>query len=160
MGRRTRRLLGAALAAGLLLAPATVAGAAPATVTSGTFETLPGGADLGYDITGHATMVRLPGTDTTRVRVQVRGLAADQTYAVHVHDAACSATPAGGGHYQDEVGGPVDPVNKIWPTVTTNAAGVGTGDAVHDAVARTDARAIVIHWPGNSAVRLACLDLG
>ncbi len=156
---RTRRFLAATLAAGLLALPATIAQADPATVTSGTFRTLPGGTDLGYDITGHATMVRVARTDTTRVRVHVQGLDADQVYGVHVHNAPCSAMPPGGGHYQHEVGGAVDPVNEIWPTITTNAAGAGAGHALHHHVARADAQAIVIHWPENSSVRLACLDL-
>lgn len=156
---RTRRLLGAALAAGMLVLPASIAAADPAVVTRGTFETLPGGTDLGYHITGNATMVRVAHTDTTRVRVHVRGLDPDQVYGVHVHAGPCSATPPGGGHYQHEMGGAVDPVNEIWPTITTNPAGVGMGHAVHDHVARPDAQAIVIHLPGNPTVRLACLDL-
>lgn len=161
--RRLQRLrplaLGALLLA-LLAAPAATADpGSAATTTSGEFTTLPGGAALGYEISGHAVMVRIPGTDTTRVIVHARGLDPDQAYGVHVHNAPCAASPPGGGHYQHEVGGAVDAVNELWPTITTNAAGVGLGSAQHDHVARDDARAIVIHWPGNSAVRLACLDL-
>lgn len=149
------------LAAGLVLAPAATAEPADqaATVTRGQFQTLSGGADLGYDITGHATMVRRPGPGNTSVSLTVRGLDADQAYAVHVHNAPCSATPPGGGHYQHDIGGAVDPVNEIWPAFSTNAAGVGHGAAWHGHVARADAQAIVIHWPQDSAVRLACLDL-
>lgn len=159
--RPTIRLLGAALLLVALLVPTTALSAdQAATATRGTFTTLSGGADLGYDLDGHAVMVRSPATGTTRVRVHVSGLEPDTTYGVHVHAASCDTTPPGGGHYQHEVGGAVDAVNEIWPTVTTNAAGVGMGDAVHDHVARADAQAIVIHWPGNAAVRLACLDLG
>ncbi len=143
---------------GLVMAPAASAGQA-ATTTRGTFTTLEGGVALGYEITGHAVMVRIPGTDTTRVTVHVQGLDANQAYSVHVHNASCAASPPGGGHYQHTVGGAVDAINEIWPVFTTNADGVGHGSAVHDHVARDDARAVVIHWPGNSAVRLACLDL-
>jgi hypothetical protein len=159
--RPLRRMMTAGLVLALLTAPAALAdsGSAAAT-TSGEFMTLPGGAALGYEITGHGVMVRIPGTDTTRVTVHARGLDPEQTYGVHVHDASCDASPPGGGHYQHDVGGPVDPVNELWPTITTNAAGVGMGAALHHHVARDDARAIVIHWPPNPAVRLACLDLG
>lgn len=157
--RPTIRLLGAALLLALLVPTTAVSADQAATVTRGTFTTLAGGGDLGYDIGGHATMVRSPALATTRVRVHVSGLEPDATYGVHVHAAGCDSTPPGGGHYQHEVGGAVDAINEIWPTITTNAAGVGMGQAVHEHVARADARAIVIHWPGNPAVRLACLDL-
>ncbi len=129
-------------------------------VTSGRFGTLSGGADLGYTVTGTALMVRNPRKDdTTAVRVVVRGLEPDTTYKVHVHNGYCSDDPAGGGHYQNVIGGPVDEYNEIWPIVTTNSAGVGIGQASHDAWARRDARSVVIHWPDDSAVRLACADL-
>ena len=159
MGRMQRWML-TGLLLGLLTAPAAVADpGTAATTTSGEFTTLPGGVERGYDITGHAVMVRTPGSGTTRVTVHARGLDADQVYGVHVHNASCDATPPGGGHYQHEVGGAVDAVNELWPVITTNAAGVGHGSAVHGHVARPDARAIVIHWPQDPAVRLACLDL-
>ena len=129
-------------------------------VTHGHFETLPGGADLGYHIHGRARMVR---TDrhggTTKVVVRVRGLDPDTTYPTHVHNQPCSATPAGGSHYQDVIGGPVDAVNEIWPTISTDAHGRGFGTATHDARARNDAMSIVIHYPANTAIRLACVDL-
>jgi Cu-Zn family superoxide dismutase len=129
-------------------------------VTHGHFETLPGGHDLGFDIHGRATMVRT-GRDggTTSVVVRVRGLAPNTTYKTHVHNAPCSATPAGGGHYQHEIGGAVDDENEIWPTLTTNSRGRAVGRAVHGEWARDDAQSIVIHWSENTATRLACVDL-
>lgn len=157
---RMRRWMPAGLLLGLLMTSAAAADPGDAaTTTRGEFVTLPAGVELGYQVTGHAVMVRIPGSDTTRVTVHARGLDADQVYGVHVHNAPCDATPPGGGHYQHEVGGAVDAVNELWPVITTNAAGVGHGSAVHDHVARPDAQAIVIHWPQNAAVRLACLDL-
>ncbi len=159
MGRMQRWML-AGLLLGLLTAPAAVADpGTAATTTRGEFTTLPGGAGMGYDITGHAVMVRTPGSDMTRVTVHARGLNPDQVYGVHVHNAPCDTSPPGGGHYQHMVGGAVDAVNELWPVITTNAAGVGHGSAVHGHVARPEAQAIVIHWPQNAAVRLACLDL-
>lgn len=126
-------------------------------VTHGTFETLPGGTELGYTITGHAVMVRLHGR--TFVNVHVGGLEPRTTYPTHVHDAPCSEDPPGGVHYQHEIGGAVDPVNEIWPEVRTNRAGRGLGDALHGHRARSDAQSIVIHYPADTSIRLACLDL-
>jgi hypothetical protein len=130
-------------------------------VTSGEFITLPGGKDLGYTIEGHAVMMRV--RNRTVVGVHVRGLDADATYPAHVHNAPCSATPnPGGSHYQHEAGvGPdfVNDVNEIWPTVTTNRLGRGHGHAVHGNRARDDAMSIVIHYPANTSIRLACADL-
>lgn len=127
-------------------------------VTSGAFQTLPGGADLGYQVSGRAIMVRTP--DWTTVSVTVRGLDANTVYPTHVHNAPCSNTPAGGSHYQNEVGGPVDAVNELWPIVTTDASGHGVGYAWHGFGVRRDAMSIVIHYPANTAIRLACVDLG
>jgi hypothetical protein len=89
----------------------------------------------------------------------VRGLEANTTYPAHVHNAPCSATPPGGSHYQHQVGGPVDAVNEIWPIVTTGSAGRGFGSAWHTHRARPDAMSIVIHYPPDTSIRLACADL-
>lgn len=165
--KRFRRLLLLTLLLGMVMAPMSVANPAQAhrrhsaaTVTHGSFTTLPGGEGLGYDITGHAVMVRVPRTDSTKVIVIAKGLDPHRPYKVHVHNASCDAVPAGGGHYQHQVGGDVDAINEIWPVFTTDGGGVGVGWAVHRHVARADAQAVVIHWPEDSSVRLACLDLG
>lgn len=129
-------------------------------VTTGRFQTLPGGEALGYHVRGGAIMFR---TDrhggTTAVVVRITGLEPDTTYKAHVHDLACSATPAGGGHYQHVIGGPADAVNEIWPGFTTDGRGRGLGFATHGARARDDARSIVVHKPEDSSIRLACVDL-
>ena len=156
-GRRIIHLVAAAV---MLAAMATPASAGDAEVTSGQFITLSGGTGLGYQITGHAEMRRAPGQGgKTIVTVHLSGLDADTVYPTHVHNAACNASPAGGSHYQHQVGGPVDSVNEIWPVVNTNAAGNGFGRATHSNWARPDAMAIVVHYPANTAIRLACVDL-
>ena len=135
--------------------------AAGAEVTTGSIEALPGAATVGLEPAGHVQMVRLPADGgRSRVMVHVTGLAPNTTYPVHVHNAPCSGTPAGGGHYQHTVGGAVDAVNEIWPTVTTNDDGVGLGIATHEEFARDDAMALVIHYPPMTSIRLACADLG
>ena len=129
-------------------------------VTHGHFVTLPGGAELGYHVHGRAKMVRSDRHGgVTKVVVRVRGLDPDTTYPAHVHNQPCSATPPGGSHYQHVIGGAVDQVNEIWPTITTDHRGRGTGFALHGERARDDARSIVVHYPPDTSIRLACLDL-
>ncbi len=129
-----------------------------AQVTSGRVQTLAGWP--GDDLAGGAVMIRIGGEDgRTIVSVRVRGLDPNTTYPVHVHNRPCSFTPPGGGHYQHLVGGPVDAVNEIWPAISTNAQGNGTGFATHDHRARPEAQAIIVHNPSNTSIRLACIDL-
>ena len=155
-----RRIVMLMAAAGLVAAMAVPAHATNRDIARGSFVTLPGGAELGYDISGRALMIRstIDG-GATRVVVRATGLAPNTTYPTHVHNAPCSATPPGGTHYQEVVGGPVDAVNEIWPSVTTNNVGRGVGSAVHGFWARQDAQSIVIHYPLDTSIRLACLDL-
>jgi hypothetical protein len=164
MANRAKRIAVLAAAVAVTVAiGADPAGATGAEVTRGEFQTLPGGAALGYDLAGFAVMVRTPAGDdgTTIVTVHLKGLDPDfADYPTHVHNAPCAATPAGGGHYQAVVGGPVDPVNEIWPTVNATPSGVGRGSATHDHWARPDAQSIVVHYPDNTSIRLACADLG
>ena len=140
--------------------PADAHGSRHREVTHGHVETLPGGVELGYQLHGRAKMVR---TDrdggTTKVVVRIRGLDPDTSYPTHVHNQPCSATPPGGGHYQHVIGGPVDPVNEIWPTISTDERGRGLGFAVHGERARPDAMSIVVHYPPDTSIRLACIDL-
>ena len=127
-------------------------------VTHGRFETLPHDADgVHYEVKGGAIMFRVPGA--TFVGVKVNGLAPNTTYPTHVHNQPCSSTPPGGGHYQNTVPGPVDAFNEMWPSVTTDARGRGTGAALHAFRARPEAQSIVIHYPANTSIRLACVDL-
>lgn len=155
-----RKLIGLVFAAALLVTMAAPVSAEGARVTTGEFHTLNGGSELGFDITGSAVMVRTPGRGgSTLVSVHLRGLEPDASYPAHVHNAPCSATPAGGGHYQHEIGGGVDPVNEIWPVVSANPTGNGVGKATHGHWARDDARSIVVHYPENTAIRLACAEL-
>jgi hypothetical protein len=144
----------------MLFTVATPARGVARQITSGRIVTLPGGTDMGYEIEGVAVMVRSPADGgQTRVTVRVRGLDRGTTYPTHVHNLPCSATPPGGTHYQDVIGGLVDAVNEIWPTVTTNGRGIGVGRASHEHWARDDAQSVVIHYPEDTSIRLACADL-
>jgi hypothetical protein len=128
-----------------------------AQVTSGFIRDLPADGV----VSGGAVMIRT-GSDTsgrTTVLIHARGLQPNRTYPVHVHNLPCSATPPGGSHYQHVPGGAVDAVNEIWPRITTNGRGAGTGKATHGNRARPDAQAIVIHNPDDTSIRLACVDL-
>lgn len=127
-------------------------------VTNGRFQTLPHDADGVHDeVKGGAIMFRF--ADATAVYVEVKGLAPDTTYPTHVHNQPCSSTPPGGGHYQNTVSGPVDATNEMWPTVTTDDRGRGSGRAFHAFRARPEAQSVVIHHPANTSIRLACFDL-
>ena len=132
----------------MLVAVTAVAGSG-ARVTAGEIHPFLAGLDRKYEISGHARMVRTAGGQTLTT-VQARGLAANTSYGVHVHNAACAA--GGGGHYQHG-----DDAQEIWPDFTTNAAGHGKGFAANDFTARPEAQAIVIH-DGDGA-RIACADL-
>jgi hypothetical protein len=153
-GRRWPALLLLAGLVALALAAGPV-GADGAQVTSGSFQTYAAGLDRGYDIAGLAVMVRTADGQTI-VTTHASGLAPNRTYGTHVHNLPCGVSN-GGGHYQDVPGGPVDPVNEIWPMVGTNAAGVGQGSAMNDFTARPEAQAIVIH--DADGARIACADL-
>jgi hypothetical protein len=123
------------------------------TVAEGTFHAFATGAAL--DISGHARMVRTADGKTI-VSVHVEGLAPDTTYGSHVHKQPCADGEADG-HYRFDPSGPATPPNEIWPGFTTNAAGIGNGRAVVQAVAGWAAMSVVIHAPGGA--KIACADL-
>jgi hypothetical protein len=158
---RTRLRLTAALLAAMtlvmMLVAAQPAHAQGASWTSGSFTTTAVGTDRGYDIEGRASMLRVSigGDGLTIVSVRVTGLDPATTFAAHVHNGTCAS--GGGSHYQHVVGGAVDAVNEIWPTITTNPQGRGHGFATHGHLARPDARSVVIH--ASDGARLACADL-
>ena len=160
----------------LTLASAALALAAgPAAANSakprGTFATLPDGAAMGLEIEGFASITR--GEGGTQVKAVVRGLEPATTYAAHLHEAPCSATNPGGGHYKEDPAGPAMPPNELWLSstddamagITANSGGVAQGRGSADWVARPDAQSVVIHFipPGGTTAggpKIACADLG
>ena len=110
---------------------------------------------IGQPITGRAQMVRTADGKTT-VTVHVEGLAANTTYGSHVHQLPCSTSDADG-HYKNDPAGPAAPPNEIWPGFTTNASGVGNGNATVDWTAGVTAVSVVVHAPGGA--KIACADL-
>jgi hypothetical protein len=156
LGARRRRLapaIGAAgiIASGLALAPVVLADGG--SVTRGPIYAFAAGASLELD--GHAQMVRTADGKTI-VTVRVAGLAPNTSYGAHVHQAAC-ATGDADGHYRFDPAGPAAPPNEIWPSFTTNEAGVGNGFAVADRSAGPTAVSVVVHAPGGA--KIACADL-
>jgi hypothetical protein len=129
--------------------------AASGEVTSGEFQTFAAGNGRGYEISGKAHMTRTADGKTI-VSVHVKGLEPETAYGVHVHNKACGDAN-GGGHYQEVVGGGVDPYNEIWPLFTTNEDGIGNGKATHDFRARVEAQSVVVH--DTDGARIACADL-
>jgi hypothetical protein len=128
-----------------------------ATVNKGTFMTTEEGADLGLDISGFTQMTRSQGN--TSVDALVYGLAADTTYAAHVHNLPCDM--GGDNHYKISpfvIGTEED--NEIWPTVTTDGSGLGMGsDMVAEHSARPEAQSVVIHAGPDGGSPIACADL-
>jgi hypothetical protein len=141
----------------VLLAASLPALANGAQVTQGDFASFASGPSLGYDIVGQAQMVRTA-DGRTIVTVHLSGLHPGVAYGAHVHNLPCGVSN-GGGHYQHVVGGPVDPINEIWPGFTANAAGIGSGNATNDFTARPEAQSVVVHDPDAGNARIACADL-
>ncbi len=141
----------AVLAVTATFAPAVLA--ANATVTRGDLAAFATAA--GQALSGRAQMVRTADGKTT-VSIRVEGLLPNTAYASHVHAAACAVGDANG-HYTFDPAGPALPPNEIWPSFTTNAFGIGNGNATVDATAGAGAVSVVVHAPGGA--KIACADL-
>jgi hypothetical protein len=148
---RTRIATVSALGIALALAPGVLAGGA--TVTRGDFSAFATG--FGLPISGQAVMVRTA-DGKTRVTVHVEGLDASTAYGSHVHQLPCGTSDADG-HYKNDPAGPATPPNEIWPGFTTNAAGIGNGNATVGWTAGATAVSVVVHAPGGA--KIACADL-
>ena len=140
-----------------VLAPS--ARAEQAHVTRGNFDAFAAGlttlAGLYGDLDGRAQMVRTA-NDQTIVTVHVTGLLPDTAYGSHVHKQACNDGDAGG-HYKHDPSGIATPPNEIWPAFTTNADGIGAGNAVAEWRAGSTAISVVVHAPGGA--KIGCADL-
>ena len=145
-------LVVAGLSVALMLAPSVLA--LGATVTRGDINAFATG--VGLPISGRAQMIRTPDGKTI-VTVHVAGLAANTTYASHVHAAACAVGDADG-HYRFGPAGPALPPNEIWPgPFTTDDDGVGNANTVAAGTAGSGAVSVVVHAPGGA--KIACADL-
>lgn len=153
MRPRNRRLAALAAMAALGLMAASQVLAFSATVTRGDFHAFAAGA--GLSIAGRAQMVRTADGRTT-VTVHLEGLDPNTAYGAHVHKQACGDGDADG-HYRFDPAGPAAPPNEIWPGFTTNAAGIGNGNATVEGTAGAAARSVVVHAPGG--LKIACADL-
>jgi hypothetical protein len=131
----------------------------------GVFRTLPAGTEMGLRIKGFAVITR--SSQGTNVYALAWGLDPRTTYPAHLHNAPCSASPPGGGHYMNVPGALAEPPNELWLSstadpkagMTTNALGIAFGRGSADWVARPEAQAVVIHAPTEGAPRLACADM-
>lgn len=171
MARTAVRLGVVCGAAGLLLTVAGVPAGAGAS-SQGSFRLLPAGATQTPQLSGKAHLVRT-GSGRTILSVHVKGLAPGETYGVHLHNAPCSAASPGGGHYQNQVGGPAAPPNELWASdsgnpaagLTANSAGNASGNGTATWRARPEAQAVVIHAGSHhggttsGGTKLACADL-
>lgn len=130
-------------------------------VTRGDLATFAAGAGLDYEISGHAQMVRRS-NGTTKVKVHIEGLDANEQYVSHVHDQACGEGDAGGHFQQDSMGASVPP-NEIWPgggPFSPTPAGVANVSATVDYAANDSAVSVVVHLVGETGKpKIACADL-
>ena len=98
---------------------------------------------------------------TTVTTVSAWGLAANSTYNAHVHSLPCDLNA--GPHYQNDPNGPVDDVNEIWPSFTTDSDGVGGAQVTSNYSVRPDAMSAVIHDTPNAAsgsgAKMLCANL-
>ena len=164
---------GLRLAAALGLVVAALAAfpsAAGAATMRGEFITLPAGQDMGFDLSGAASLTRT--RHGTVARAVIRGLDPGVTYAAHVHNQPCADNMAGG-HYKDDPAGPSAPPNELWLSssddplggLVANSVGVARGRGRASWVARDDAVSIVVHFiPAGGTTaggpKIACADLG
>src|SRR5262245_60773248 len=151
-GKAARRAVALLVGASLVVAFAPSALGA-AEVTQGDFH--PFAAGVGMSITGSAQMVRTA-DGKTFVKVHVEGLASNTSYPAHVHQLPCGTSDADG-HYRNDPAGPALPPNEIWPGFTTNATGIGNGNATVDWTAGGTAVSVVVHSP--TGAKIACADL-
>ncbi len=149
-----------ALATAMLATVAGTASAGGAVVTNGQFSTFSAGGAAGYDIGGHATMVR--NANKTKVTIHVTGLTPGASYVSHVHNQACANGDAGG-HFKQDPAEAAEPPNEIWPgngVFSPNAAGIANEKATVHYFANSDARSVVVHWKtADAAPKVACADL-
>jgi Cu-Zn family superoxide dismutase len=160
--RTTLPVIALAAATTLTLSSAGPAAASPTVKAEGRFAIA--GPAYTYNLavvpegaTARLRVVEIGGERTLAVLI-VRGLPANDTYAVHAHTGPCSADPMSSeGHYQHQVGGPVDAVNELWLGFTSNAAGVGVAHAVVDWEFRDDDSSESITFHHGGPARVACL---
>ena len=132
--------------------------------TTGTFST--SGPAWTYDgVVPAGATARVSAVETgsggTIATLHVRGLPASTEFLVHAHTGGCTADPAASqGHYQHEVGGPVDDVNELWLGFTTNRAGNGAAQSAVDWQFRDgEANSLTFHDPARNDKRVACLPV-
>jgi hypothetical protein len=129
--------------------------------TEGTATALPGvGGEFG-NLEATATMTRKK-DGTTEATLAVTGLPDGVAgFGAHVHASTCNLTPPGGLHYKLDTSVTTEvETNEIWLNFDADAEGAASIDNAKDMhLARPDAISVVIHAPGSSATRLACIDL-
>jgi Cu-Zn family superoxide dismutase len=115
---------------------------------------------------GNIIVNRFMRAKTMSVTMTLKGIGAGLLGAAHGHLNAC-ADNKGGGHYQDQVGGPHDANNELWFSWEADANGAATAKAYVKWLPRPgELKSIVIHdvdddGMGNpvAGAKLVCMDL-
>jgi Cu/Zn superoxide dismutase len=165
MFRRTALAVG--IAASVLVAGVSPAGASGAIVSRGYLRDL---APAAANVTdgARASVVAIAGHDHTFVLLVVRGLdpaAVGLTFGAHVHVGPCVAGDgaAAGPHYNS--GGPPSPTTEVWLDFTVRPGGIGVAHTrVPFVIPPGGAGSVVIHaMPtdpmGVAGARQACLPV-
>jgi len=134
-----------------------VRAAFPAPITGGSAALLDAGTERLPGLSASGEMVRRK-DGVTVVSVNATGLAANMSYAVHVHNLPCSVS-SGGGHYliDSSIADTVQE-NEMWLRLTADADGAADATTFANHVARAEATSLVIHDHEDGG-RLACIDL-
>jgi Cu/Zn superoxide dismutase len=139
----------ATLAAALVLTSAaiatTVPGATIARAEVGPYTTPHTGVVVDAGVTAHAQVISTP-SGRTVLRVTAEGLAPGGSYAVHVHDGACTDYL---GHYRYNPAAPSSRENEIWLDLDANAAGKAADQIQVASFDLDQSLSLVIHQHSN-----------
>jgi Cu/Zn superoxide dismutase len=139
----------ATLAAALILASAAIAsttsGANVARAEVGPYTTPHTGVVVDAGVTADAQIISTP-SGRTVLRVTAEGLAPGGSYAVHVHDGACTDYL---GHYRYDPAAPSSRENEIWLDLDANAAGQAADQVQVASFALDQSHSLVIHQHSN-----------
>ena len=142
----------------------TVPGANIARAEVGPYTTPHTGVVADAGVSAHAQVISTP-SGRTVLRVTAEGLAPSGSYAVHVHDGACTDYL---GHYRYDPAAPSSRENEIWLDLDANAAGQAADQVRVAAFDLDQSLSLVIHQHSNPDVgpgagppgpRIACGNL-
>jgi hypothetical protein len=104
------------------------------------------------ELDGTARLVR--GKDRTWLTVRIEGLQPGKAYAAHLHEGTCADLTSP--HYRDNVYGPPNPPNELWPSTKRHDRFAGL---VADRNGKAHGRASA-HWRAKATARSVWIHVG